>query len=154
MRYRFFPLVALIFFMAMVAASAVGQGGGRNHDDRDNGSNNGWWDRDTNAPWPPRGDWHGGHWDGGGACFYKDRNFDGRYFCMRRGEARNSLGGYGDDISSIRVFGSARVVIFDDRNFSGAKQMIRGAVNDLRQLGVRQKPGHTWNNRISSIRVQ
>jgi len=36
-----------------------------------------------------------------------------------RGESRESLGGYGDDISSIRVFGNARALIYDDRNFTG-----------------------------------
>jgi Protein of unknown function (DUF3011)/Peptidase inhibitor family I36 len=126
--------------------------GGNDHHDRE--SDNGWWKRDPNDTWPPRGDWHGGHWESGGACFYKDRDFGGDYFCMRRGEARDSLGSYGDDISSIRLFGGTRVIVYDDRNFSGPQQMIDRDVSDLRQLGVRQKPGHTWNNRISSIRVQ
>jgi len=117
-------------------------------------SPNGWWDRDPNDTWPPRGNWHGGRWEQGGACFYRDRDFGGSFFCMRRGEMRESLGGYGDDISSIRAFGGARVEIFDDRNFSGAREAIGQDVPDLRNLSVVQKPGHTWNNRISSIRVR
>lgn len=109
-----------------------------------------WWNPDSRDTWPPRGDWHGGNWGRGGACFYKDRNFGGGFFCLRRGEQRESLGSYGDDISSIR----ARAMIYDDRNFSGARQKVSGDVGDLRQYRVRQKPGHTWNNRVSSIRVQ
>jgi Protein of unknown function (DUF3011) len=125
------------------------RGDSDHHDD-----DNGWWKRDPNDTWPPRGDWHGGNWGRGGACFYKDRNFNSDYFCLRRGESRDSLGSYGDDISSIRTFGGARVTVYDDRNFSGAQQRLDGDVSDLRQLSVRQKPGHTWNNRISSVRVQ
>jgi Protein of unknown function (DUF3011) len=113
-----------------------------------------WWNRDPNDTWPPRGNWHGGNWGQGGACFYRDRNFGGGFFCMRRGEQRASLSGYGDDISSIRLFGGARVVVFDDRNFSGARDRLGRDVSDLRQLNVSQKPGHTWNNRISSISIQ
>lgn len=113
-----------------------------------------WWNPDPRDTWPPRGDWHGGNWAGGGACFYKDRNFGGSFFCLRRGEQRESLGNYGDDISSVRVFGRARTTIYDDRNFTGARQRVSGDVGDLRQYPVRQKPGHTWNNRVSSIRVQ
>lgn len=122
-----------------------GQGGGQQ---------GGWWEPEPNAQWPPRGNWHGGNWNNGGACFYKDRNFSGSFFCMRRGEQRDSLSGYGDDISSIRVFGGARVTVFDDRDFRGAKAGFRGDIADLRQAGVRQKSGHTWNNRISSLQVR
>ena len=73
---------------------------------------------------------------------------------MRRGEQRGALQGYGDDISSIRVFGNARVIVFDDRDFRGANAGFRRDIDDLRQRGVAQKPGHTWNNRISSLQVQ
>jgi hypothetical protein len=117
-------------------------------------TNNGWWDPDPNDSWPPRGDWRGGKWSSGGACFYQDREFRGSFFCMRRGEQREELGGYGDQISSIRTFGGARVTIYDDRNFSGARETFAGDRPELQQLRVSQKPGHTWNNRISSIRVQ
>ena len=113
-----------------------------------------WWEPDPNDTWPPRGDWHGGNWEAGGACFYKDSNFGGSFFCLRRGEQRESLENYGDKISSIRVFGRARATVFDDRNFSGARQRVLVDVGDLRNYRVRQKPGHTWNNRISSILVQ
>jgi len=114
----------------------------------------GWWEPDPNDTWPPQGNWRGGNWGRGGACFYKDRNFGSSFFCLHRGEQRESLGGYGDDISSIRVFGGARVVVFDNQNFSGARDALSQDVPDMRQFGVSQKPGHTWNNRISSVRVQ
>src|SRR5262249_38185724 len=70
------------------------RGGGYDGGYRGNNDRDGWWDRDDNFSWPPRGDWHGGRWDRGGACFYKEANFQGSYFCMRRGEERASLSGY------------------------------------------------------------
>jgi hypothetical protein len=154
MRYRFFSLAVLTFFVVTIAVSAVAQGGGGNRNDRDQGSNNAWWNRDPKAPWPPNGNWHGGHWGPGGACFYKDRNFGGSYFCMRRGEQRDSLPGYGNDISSIRTFGGARVIVFDKTGFRGARERLGDNVRDLRRVGVTGMGNHTWNNRISSIRVQ
>jgi hypothetical protein len=111
----------------------------------------GWWDPEPGSTWPPRGEWHGGNWGRGGACFYRDRNFSGNFFCLRRGEARESLGSMGDDISSIRVFGNARVTVYNDRDFRGGSGRTSGDVPDLRQW--RFRGGNTWNNRISSVRV-
>jgi hypothetical protein len=73
---------------------------------------------------------------------------------MRRGEERESLGDYGDKISSIRVFGNARATVYDDSRFSGASGTTGRDVADLRNWKVVQKPPHTWNNRISAIRVE
>jgi len=111
----------------------------------------GWWDPDAGSEWPPRGEWHGGNWGRGGACFYRDRDFRGSFFCLRRGEAREELGGLGDDISSIRVFGGARVTVYNDRDFRGGSGRTGSDVSDLRQW--RFHGDHTWNNRISSLRV-
>jgi hypothetical protein len=127
----------------------------RSGDSNNGGTNSGgWWDPDPNDTWPPRENWRGGNWRSGGACFYKDRNFGGSFFCVRRGEVRESLEGFGDQISSIRAFGGARVVVFDDRNFSGARDRLAGDQPDLQRLRVSQKRDHTWNNRISSVRVE
>jgi len=128
--------------------------GGAYRDNDDRRNNGGWWQREEGDTWPPRGNWRGSDWGSGGACFYTDTNYGGSFFCLHRGEARESLEGFGDRISSVRMFGGARVVLYDDRNFSGAKDRIDGDVADLRAVGVRQKPGHTWNDRISSIRVR
>jgi Protein of unknown function (DUF3011) len=114
----------------------------------------GWYHPGPGDRWPPPDSWNGGRWGGGGACFYKDINFRGDYFCLRRGETRDALGGMGDKISSIRAWGGASAMIFDDRNFSGARTVINGTAPDLRAYSVPQKPGHTWNDRISSIRVR
>ena len=87
-----------------------------------------------------------------GACFYTTAPFRGNHFCVRAGDRLPALpGDFGDNISSIRIFGGARVRIFNDRNFSGGSAMVPGDIGDLRQLPFRV--GHTWNNRISSIAV-
>jgi len=115
----------------------------------------GWWNPNPGDTWPPKGDWHGGNWGKGGACFYKSSNFGGDYFCMRRGEQNSSLtGGYGDQVSSIRIFGGARVFIYDDRNFSGPRLILTNDAPDLKRYSVAGKPGHSWNNRINSVRIQ
>jgi len=103
-------------------------------------------------PWPPSGNWNGGNWGRGGACFYKDSNFRGDYICLRRGENRPSIG-MNDRISSIRVFGGAKASFWVDSNFRGQ----RGSTpTDVANLSNWRVPGmnHSWNDRISSIRVQ
>lgn len=100
----------------------------------------------------PSGNWNGGNWGRGGACFYTQAGFGGDYFCMRRGESFPNIGGYGDRISSIRVFGGARVEIFNDRDFRGGSAPARRDIGDLRNY--RFGGSHTWNNRISSVQVR
>jgi hypothetical protein len=56
--------------------------------------------------------------------------------------------------SASRTFGGARVIIYDKQNFSGARDRFRGDQPNLQQMQVSQMPPHTWNNRISSIRIE
>ena len=53
--------------------------------------------------------------------------------------------GTNDRISSIRVFGSAEVIVYRDVNFYGSSKRYDFDVRDLRQSG--------WNDRISSFSV-
>jgi len=80
-----------------------------------------------------------------GACFYRDVGFRGDYFCLRAGESTNSLPpALNDEISSVRIFGRATVVIFEDAGFRGASV----------QFGSDAQSLDSWNDKISSIRVQ
>lgn len=89
-----------------------------------------------------------------GACFYHGENFKGDYFCMKEGERWPSVpDGFNDKITSIRVFGTARVRIFNDSNFKGVNFYVDHNVKDLRSTPVSDNPSKTWNNRISSIAV-
>jgi Peptidase inhibitor family I36 len=88
-----------------------------------------------------------------GACFYKEQGFRGDRFCVNRGDRLDRLpGNFGDNISSIQVFGKARVAVFNDREFRGGSAEFRGSIPDLRREKFRD--GHTWNDRISSLMVR
>jgi hypothetical protein len=81
-----------------------------------------------------------------GACFYKDSEFRGEYFCAAAGESLPVLpGGMGDEISSIRLFGAVEVTVFRDRSFGGRTSRFERDVVNLKQVG--------WNDTISSVRV-
>lgn len=88
-----------------------------------------------------------------GACFFKNADYSGDRFCVRRGDRLDHLpGNFGDNISSIKLLGGAHVVVFNDRHFSGGSQQFQASIQDLRNR--RFEGGHTWNNRISSIIVR
>jgi hypothetical protein len=81
-----------------------------------------------------------------GVCFYEDINFGGRYFCTSSGSSTPQLSSADNDrISSIRVFGDARVTVFQNPNFRGPSRAIDSSVSDLRSFG--------FNDRISSYQV-
>jgi hypothetical protein len=81
-----------------------------------------------------------------GACFYEDRDFRGRYFCVKPGDRLNSLPrGMGDQISSMRLLGANEVTVFRDSSGHGRSARFIGDVRDLKREG--------WNDQISSIRV-
>ncbi len=139
-------LASLGCALLLAAAPAFGQ------NQRPYPANNGWayqngspgrWDQSWNNRPNPRA----------GVCFYTDRNFQGNRFCVRANDRLRSLpGNFGDNISSMQVFGRGRVRVFEDRDFRGHRFVFNQSVADLRQ--VPSKPGHTWNNRISSVVVQ
>ena len=82
-----------------------------------------------------------------GACFYEHPNFEGQYFCSRQGERIEMVPqGTNDLISSIRLFGNAEIVVYRDRDFSGASQWFDVSEPDLRESG--------WNDTISSYEIQ
>src|SRR5579872_5536473 len=55
-----------------------------------------------------------------GACFFKDTGFRGDRFCVSRGDKLDALpGNFGDNISSVQLFGKTRITVFNDRSFRG-----------------------------------
>jgi hypothetical protein len=79
-----------------------------------------------------------------GACFYRDSDFRGEYFCVPRGAEYIALPrGFNDSISTIRMFGSG-VRIYQDRDFRGRSREIRRDIRDLRG---------SWKDDISSVKV-
>lgn len=89
-----------------------------------------------------------------GACFYKDANFHGDYFCMRKGENFDSLPpGFNDKISSIRIQGDTRATLYNDDGFRGINITFDRSVEDLSHVRKQDDPRKSWNDRSSSIRV-
>jgi hypothetical protein len=73
---------------------------------------------------------------------------------MARGESFRALPqGFNDRISSIRVFGGTRVIVFQDNDFQGAGARFNGDTADLRDARMRDSD-RGWNDRISSVRVE
>ncbi len=80
-----------------------------------------------------------------GACFYVDENFGGQSFCLNSGENERNVGGrFNDRITSIRIFGRARVTIFADQSFRGARQEVNRDAPNLR----------FFSDRITSVTVR
>jgi len=82
-----------------------------------------------------------------GACFYRDTKFHGEFFCIEAGDGvRHMPDGMNDKITSIRLFGSATVQVYQDSKFEGRSTRFDDDVKDLHREG--------WNDLISSIRVE
>ncbi|MBK5257185.1 MAG: DUF4214 domain-containing protein [Vicinamibacteria bacterium] len=81
-----------------------------------------------------------------GACFYRDTNFRGEYFCASTGEEISVVPArMNEEIASIRTFGSAEVTVFENGRFKGRSERFDGDVRDLQSEG--------WDDRLSSLRV-
>jgi Peptidase inhibitor family I36 len=81
-----------------------------------------------------------------GACFYKDANFGGEYFCVDAGRKIDSVPeGMNDKISSIRLYGRADVSVHKDRFQSGKSTRFYNDVRNLKDAN--------WNDTISSFEV-
>jgi hypothetical protein len=84
-------------------------------------------------------------------CFYRDIQFQGPSWCYRPGDELTDLRNRGNEISSIRIIGRARVIVWDDEEFMGASDEFDRDVPDLR---LRTMEGRRdWNDRIDSFQV-
>lgn len=92
-----------------------------------------------------QGRWGGFGTPSNGACFYTDADYRGNRFCMEAGERKEHVpDGYNDRISSVRLYGRARVTLYQDSNFRGSRQAVTA---DAPGLGG-------FNDRTSSIEVR
>jgi hypothetical protein len=89
--------------------------------------------------------------DGDRVCFYRDIEFQGPSWCYRPGDELADLRDRGDEISSIRIVGRARVIVYDLDGFMGVSDEFDMDVADLR---LRNMAGRrNWNDRIDSFQV-
>ena len=83
---------------------------------------------------------------GSGACFYRETDFRGDYFCAEAGDDIPTMpSGLNDKISSIRTFGNVEVEVFQDTLYRGRSERFGSSVRNLKEDG--------WNDRLSSIHV-
>ena len=84
-------------------------------------------------------------------CFYRDVQFQGEAWCYRAGDEIADLRNRRNEISSVRVFGGARVEVFDDQEFGGASDEFDRDVPDLNRRNMEGR--RSWNDRIESFRI-
>jgi hypothetical protein len=124
-------------------------GGGDRDRDRDRDRDG---DRDRDRDQYRDRDRSDAEWNRDGACFFKEADFRGDKFCVQRGDRVAQVpSGFGDQISSVRIFGRVTVTVYQDQNFGGPNLRLQQDVSNLQSYQV--KPGHSWNDRISSIKV-
>lgn len=87
----------------------------------------------------------GGPTSGARACFYQHVNYGGASFCLAPGQSRNNFAtfGWNDVVSSIRLFGGARVQVCQHANFGGTCATYNSSRSSLGGL----------NDQISSAEV-
>jgi hypothetical protein len=78
-------------------------------------------------------------------CLYKDENFKGHEQCYRPGDEVSDL--KDADISSIRVYGHARAMLYQDRDFRGHTMDFTTDIADLKRVSK------TWHDHVGSLRV-
>jgi len=82
-------------------------------------------------------------------CVYRDNNFNGNGQCFNPGDEVSDI--KNSEISSIRIFGQADVVVFEDKNFRGDSREFTSDARDLAQ--VQMSGSKSWNDRVGSMRV-
>jgi len=82
-------------------------------------------------------------------CIYKHDNFQGHEQCYRPGEEVSDLKHI--DINSVRVFGHARVMLFEDRDFHGRMMEFSSDMPDLSRVAV--SGSKSWHDHVGSLRV-
>jgi len=84
-------------------------------------------------------------------CFYRDVEYQGPSWCYGPGDELADLRNRGNEISSIRIFGRARVIVWDGEEFMGVTDEFDMDVPDLRLRAIEGR--RNWNDRIDSFRV-
>lgn len=125
MKHRAFAAL-IVAGLSMTAAPTFAQQGRDRNDSRDN--------RDTDR-----------------VCFYRDVEYQGPSWCYRPGDELADLRNRGNEFSSIRIFGRARVIVWDGEEFMGVTDEFDMDVPDLRLRAIEGR--RNWNDRIDSFRV-
>jgi|CXWL01.1.fsa_nt_gi hypothetical protein len=99
---------------------------------------------------------------GSRVIFYQDADFRGDALTVYPGDSLENLSGLSfpngsrlnDRISSIRIEGGAEVYVYADARFRGAIMRLTESVRDLTGRLLPGSVSASWNDRISSLRVE
>jgi hypothetical protein len=116
----------MVLGLSITAVPAFAQQGRDRNDNRDN--------RDTDR-----------------VCFFRDIEYQGPSWCYGPGDELADLRNRGNEISSIRISGRARVIVYDDEEFMGVSDEFDMDVPDLRLRAMEGR--RNWNDRIDSFQV-
>jgi len=84
-------------------------------------------------------------------CVYQDIGYHGWEQCYKVGDEVASFDRRNNAISSIRVYGRARVTVYEDTEFRGKSAEF---TSDVQDLGLRNLSGSkSWSDHIQSMRV-
>ena len=84
-------------------------------------------------------------------CVYQDIQYQGWEHCYFPGDEVANLGGQNNAVSSIRIFGRARVTAYENTNFRGRSADFGSDVYDLGQRNL--SGSKSWSDHIQSLRV-
>ena len=89
-----------------------------------------------------------------GVCVYEKPGFEGRFQCWSANTDISDLSfaDWKNKISSVRVFGHARLVGYKDTDFRGDRIVIDHDITDLSTLPMAR--AGNWNHEIRSLAVQ
>ena len=84
-------------------------------------------------------------------CLYQDVHYEGWAECYRPGDQVPSLRDHNNNVSSIRIYGRAAIVVYDDTSFRGQSAEF---ASDVPDLGLRSFVGsRSWSDKIESFEI-
>ncbi len=100
--------------------------------------------------------------DGPRVILFEHANFRGDFLVLYPGDVIDNFSGrtyangnsLNDSVSSIRVEGGAEVYVYEQSRFRGAVLRLTDSVRDLSNRPLGDGARFSWNDRISSIKVE
>jgi hypothetical protein len=84
-------------------------------------------------------------------CLYQDIHYEGWAECYRPGDQVATMRNHNDNVSSIRIYGRATIIVYDSTNFRGQAAEF---ASDVPDLGLRSLVGsRSWSDKIESFEV-
>jgi hypothetical protein len=111
-----------------------------------------------------RGDWDDHHDGrrGGRVILFQHANYSGGALVLYPGDSLDNFSGktfdngtkLNDGVSSIRIEGNVELFVYENALFRGEALRLKESVRDLTGRYVKGGVGVTWNDRISSAKVE